>query len=99
MNEFDWLSIRIPYGQPIKFIEDSLPRLLVLVNSLQVINTSICDMNIALNGLFLREVTNPEHPFMAMLISYHALEAPASLILDNEQHTTFEKFSTYLRRE
>ena len=44
MNEFDWLSLRILYGQPIKFIEDSLPkpiRSLVLVNSLQEINTSI----------------------------------------------------------
>ena len=43
MNEFDWLSLRIPYGQPIKFIEDSLRkpmRWLVLVNSLRVIKTS-----------------------------------------------------------
>ena len=51
MNEFDWLYLRIPYGQPIKFIEDSLckpMRSLVLVNSLRVINTSV---------LHVREIT------------------------------------------
>ena len=49
MKEFDWLSLRIPYGEPIKFIEDSLHkpmRWLVLVNSLRVIKTSAYDLGL-----------------------------------------------------